>query len=99
MLVGPAADKLAEKLGCAPVSNTYFTTPYRQGHWIDFIQNKRGDKSAEMGTVGAIVLDSFGHLAAGGSTGGPTGKMEGRVGDTAILGAGIYVDGQLGVLW
>lgn len=52
-----------------------------------------------MGTVGAIVLDGKEHLAAGGSTGGPTNKMDGRIGDTAILGAGIYVDSSLGILW
>ncbi|KAK0703392.1 hypothetical protein B0T26DRAFT_731141 [Lasiosphaeria miniovina] len=52
-----------------------------------------------MGTVGAIVFDSYGHLAAGGSTGGPTGKVDGRVGDTATLSAGLYADARLSVLW
>lgn len=43
-------------------------------------------------TVGCVVLDKQGHLAAGTSTGGLTAKMAGRVGDTPIVGAGTYAD-------
>jgi beta-aspartyl-peptidase (threonine type) len=42
------------------------------------------------GTVGVVALDRAGHLAAGTSTGGLTGKRWGRVGDTPIIGAGTY---------
>ncbi len=42
------------------------------------------------GTVGVVVLDRHGNLAAGTSTGGTTGKRWGRVGDTPVLGAGTY---------
>jgi beta-aspartyl-peptidase (threonine type) len=42
------------------------------------------------GTVGVVALDHAGHLAAGTSTGGLTGKRWGRVGDTPIIGAGTY---------
>jgi L-asparaginase / beta-aspartyl-peptidase len=48
----------------------------------------------EYGTVGAVALDQQGHLAAGTSTGGMTGKMSGRVGDSPIIGAGTYADDQ-----
>src|SRR5262249_40194915 len=44
------------------------------------------------GTVGCVALDSKGHLTAATSTGGLTGKLPGRVGDTAITGAGNYAD-------
>ena len=43
-----------------------------------------------MGTVGAVAIDSQGMLAAATSTGGMTGKPEGRVGDTPIIGAGTW---------
>lgn len=43
-------------------------------------------------TVGALALDSRGHLAAADSTGGMQLKLPGRIGDSAILGAGIYAD-------
>ena len=42
------------------------------------------------GTVGAVVRDSEGHLAAATSTGGMQGKLPGRVGDSPLIGAGTY---------
>ncbi len=47
-------------------------------------------------TVGALTLDSAGNLAAGASTGGVTLKLPGRIGDSAIVGAGLYADNKLG---
>ena len=44
------------------------------------------------GTVGAVACDKNGDLAAATSTGGMTNKKFGRVGDTAIIGAGTYAD-------
>ena len=42
------------------------------------------------GTVGAVVRDTDGHLAAATSTGGMQGKLPGRVGDSPLIGAGTY---------
>ena len=44
----------------------------------------------EVDTVGAVALDDAGGLAAASSTGGVFGKMPGRMGDSAIFGAGHY---------
>ena len=44
------------------------------------------------GTVGAVACDKNGHLAAATSTGGMTNKKFGRVGDTALIGAGTFAD-------
>jgi beta-aspartyl-peptidase (threonine type) len=44
------------------------------------------------GTVGAVALDRAGNLAAATSTGGMSNKRPGRVGDSAIIGAGCYAD-------
>lgn len=41
-------------------------------------------------TVGAVALDGGGRLAAASSTGGVFGKLPGRVGDSAVFGAGTY---------
>ena len=49
------------------------------------------------GTVGAVALDTNGELAAATSTGGTFGKLEGRVGDTPIIGAGTWADGDVAV--
>jgi L-asparaginase / beta-aspartyl-peptidase len=44
------------------------------------------------GTVGAVACDSRGQLAAATSTGGMTNKKFGRIGDTALIGAGTYAN-------
>jgi beta-aspartyl-peptidase (threonine type) len=46
----------------------------------------------KFGTVGAVALDSYGHIAAATSTGGMTNKQAGRVGDAPLIGAGTYAD-------
>ena len=47
-------------------------------------------------TIALLMLDAEGHLAAGCSTSGAGGKLPGRVGDSPIFGAGIYVDDEVG---
>lgn len=49
-------------------------------------------------TVGAVALDAHGGLAAGSSTGGVFGKLPGRVGDSPIFGAGLYVSAGVAVV-
>jgi L-asparaginase / beta-aspartyl-peptidase len=47
-------------------------------------------------TVGAIALDAQGNLVAANSTGGTPFKLPGRVGDTPMVGCGLYADAQVG---
>ncbi|MFN6466044.1 MAG: isoaspartyl peptidase/L-asparaginase family protein [Nostoc sp. DedVER02] len=47
-------------------------------------------------TVGCVALDASGILAAGTSTGGTTKQQQGRVGDTALVGCGLYADNKIG---
>lgn len=49
-------------------------------------------------TVGAVALDRFGTVAAGASTGGIDLMLPGRVGDTPIIGCGVYADDQSGAV-
>ncbi len=49
------------------------------------------------GTVGAVALDTNGELAAATSTGGIFAKLEGRVGDTPIIGAGTWADSEIAI--
>lgn len=51
---------------------------------------------SEVGTVGAVAIDSSGNIAVATSTGGITGKLPGRVGDTPLVGAGTYSDNRVG---
>ncbi len=47
-------------------------------------------------TVGAVAIDAEGSLAVGNSTGGTSFKHPGRVGDTPIIGCGLYADNTMG---
>lgn len=47
-------------------------------------------------TIGLLALDDQGRLAGGCTTSGVAYKMHGRVGDSPIIGAGLYVDGGAG---
>ena len=49
------------------------------------------------GTVGAVALDTTGALAAATSTGGTFGKLEGRIGDTPLVGAGTWADDDVAI--
>lgn len=49
-------------------------------------------------TVGAVALDRFGTVAAGASTGGIDLMLPGRVGDTPMIGCGVYADDQSGAV-
>lgn len=53
---------------------------------------KRDEIHGGVGTVGAVAIDQNGNVAAATSTGGMTGKLSGRIGDTPIIGAGTYAD-------
>jgi L-asparaginase / beta-aspartyl-peptidase len=53
-------------------------------------------RGANGGTVGAVAIDTQGHVAAATSTGGIAGKRAGRVGDSPVLGAGTYADDEAG---
>jgi isoaspartyl peptidase/L-asparaginase-like protein (Ntn-hydrolase superfamily) len=56
------------------------------------------DESAALhGTVGCVVCDAEGRLAAATSTGGTYGKLPGRVGDTPVIGAGTWADDRVAV--
>jgi L-asparaginase / beta-aspartyl-peptidase len=47
-------------------------------------------------TVGAVAIDKDGNVASAVSTGGIWLKMSGRIGDSAIIGSGIYADNKSG---
>lgn len=55
------------------------------------------DERKMTGTVGAVVLDIEGQLAAATSTGGAPDKMPGRVGDCPLIGAGTWADERVAV--
>ena len=89
LLVGEAAAALAERHGLARCPPDALVTEEARRRW-----RERRPPTGE--TVGAVARDGAGHLAAATSTGGVTGKRSGRVGDSAVIGAGTYADDRLG---
>jgi L-asparaginase / beta-aspartyl-peptidase len=94
MLSGAGADEFAREKGLATEEQSYFETPERREQLEKMKANQLGsfDVDLKYGTVGAVALDSKGHVAAATSTGGLTGKRWGRIGDSPIIGAGTYAD-------
>jgi beta-aspartyl-peptidase (threonine type) len=96
LLVSDGAEKFADEFGSEieRVSNDYFATDY-QAERLQRAQDKANAQPVESrGTVGCVVLDKHGNLAAGTSTGGLVNKRFGRIGDTPILTAGTYADNE-----
>jgi beta-aspartyl-peptidase (threonine type) len=94
LLRGRGADQFSSEQGLEQVDNNWFATPERRRQLDEMKANKLGsfDVDLKYGTVGAVALDSNGHIAAATSTGGLTGKRWGRIGDSPIIGAGTYAD-------
>lgn len=59
---------------------------------LDLYRAMRVRPAAGLETVGAVALDQTGTLAAGASTGGIALMLPGRVGDTPLIGCGVYAD-------
>jgi L-asparaginase / beta-aspartyl-peptidase len=96
LLIGPAADAFAAQNGAEIVAAEYFHTDLRRRMLAEWLRRRADapDSHAESrcGTVGCVALDAHGNLAAGTSTGGMTGKLPGRVGDSPIIGGGTLAD-------
>lgn len=86
LLMGPGADNFAAEQKLELVDPSYFRlTP--QESKISIYRDKPIDA---LGTVGCVIVDRYGDVAAATSTGGLSKKMPGRVGDSPIIGAGTY---------
>ena len=91
MLAGTGAVAFARKHGFAEVEDpsSYYRLP------VGVRKKDVGDIAH--GTVGAVALDREGNLAAATSTGGTFGKLEGRIGDTPLVGPGTWADDQIAI--
>jgi beta-aspartyl-peptidase (threonine type) len=62
------------------------------------MMRQAGGRQDRHGTVGAVALDRQGTVAAGASTGGVDSMLPGRVGDTPLIGCGVYADNRSGAV-
>lgn len=90
LLAGDGAASFARDQGleAVPDVSTWLTTP----DGFD-----PADVASTHGTVGAVALDRDGRLAAATATGGTYDALPGRVGDTAVIGAGTWADAKVAV--
>jgi beta-aspartyl-peptidase (threonine type) len=92
MLAGTGAERFARDRGFELCDPEAIIAPRARERFLARIQgqNETGFPREKHGTVGAAAVDSQGQLAAATSTGGVPGKMVGRIGDSAIIGAGTF---------
>lgn len=92
LLAGSGAAAFARSHGYAEVADpdTYYVIP------VAVTEDDLANSSAH-GTVGAVALDQSGALAAATSTGGTFGKLEGRIGDTPLIGPGTWADDDIAI--
>jgi L-asparaginase / beta-aspartyl-peptidase len=96
LLAGEGAIAFCRDNGIAFADPDYFYTGVCWRALHDELERRRlglaedEDEQRKQGTVGAVARDIYGNLAAATSTGGMTGKIPGRVGDSPIIGAGTY---------
>lgn len=103
LLVGEGANRFAESVGMETVPAYRLVTQNAIDALENFINNSGGPVTelgynGGVGTVGAVVVDKNGKVAVATSTGGTTGKLPGRVGDTPIPGSGGYADDKIGAV-
>lgn len=99
LLIGNGAMDFARSHDVPFETDDYFVTEQRVeqlakakeegGVALDHSEDDR-----KLGTVGAVARDEEGGLAAATSTGGLTNKQYGRVGDSPIIGAGVFADNK-----
>jgi isoaspartyl peptidase/L-asparaginase-like protein (Ntn-hydrolase superfamily) len=87
LLAGAGAERFARAHGVKLESLQYFQTARR-------LSALKRNLKRHHGTVGAVALDQAENLAAATSTGGYTGKLPGRIGDSPLIGAGNYADNR-----
>ena len=87
LFAGKGADELGVELGVEIVDPSYFFVYERYEEFERMMEKIKG-------TVGCVAIDQFGNISAATSTGGRTGKMPGRVGDTPIINAGTYANNK-----
>ena len=98
MLVGEGAQKWALENGFSkvdyPVPLPQVQKDYEE--WLTKSEYKTGVNVENHDTIGMLALDASGRMAGACTTSGMAYKIRGRVGDSPIIGAGLFIDGDVG---
>jgi beta-aspartyl-peptidase (threonine type) len=99
MLIGKGAMEFAKLWDVEIMTDDYFVVESRIRQWEEaqkaggmMLDHEDAEPQHKFGTIGAVARDHEGNLAAATSTGGIVNKRWGRVGDSPIIGAGVFAD-------
>lgn len=96
MLVGKGAEQFALSQGFKKENLLTKESEKAWKEWLKKSEYKPYHNPGQHDTIGILALDSNGNLSGACTTSGMAYKMHGRVGDSPIIGAGLYVDGEVG---
>lgn len=96
MLVGDGALQFALSQGFKKENLLVEESEKEWKEWLKTSQYKPIANIENHDTIGMIALDVHGNLSGACTTSGMAFKMHGRVGDSPIIGAGLYVDNEIG---
>lgn len=88
MLVGEAATRFAFDNGFPQVN---LLSPEAGRRFDEWRHSGQPEQTKGHDTLGMLAIDASGHIGGGCSTSGLPFKLPGRVGDSPIIGAGLYV--------
>lgn len=101
-LIARGAEDFAREQGIALIDNAMLQTPEQIEIWNACRAQPPQRTDARyvplqgFGTVGCVAVDRAGNVAAGTSTGGMKFKRAGRIGDSPLIGSGVYADNARG---
>jgi isoaspartyl peptidase/L-asparaginase-like protein (Ntn-hydrolase superfamily) len=98
MLTGDGALEFALRQG---FEKENLLTPESEAAWREWLRTAPANVKAEINvenhdTIGMLALDTQGNLSGACTTSGAAWKLHGRVGDSPIIGAGLFVDNEVG---
>jgi N4-(beta-N-acetylglucosaminyl)-L-asparaginase len=96
MLAAEGAESFAKSLG---YKQTNLLTEQSKESWLEWSKNSKYKPIINIenhDTIGVLCMDKKGNIAGACSTSGLSYKMKGRVGDSPIIGSGLYVDNEIG---
>ncbi len=98
MLTGDGALEFALQQG---FEKENLLTPESEAAWREWLKTAPANVKAEINvenhdTIGMLALDAQGNLSGACTTSGAAWKLHGRVGDSPIIGAGLFVDNEVG---
>ncbi|MFL5753626.1 MAG: isoaspartyl peptidase/L-asparaginase family protein [Bacteroidia bacterium] len=96
MLVGEGALQFALAQGFKKENLLTAESEREWKEWLKTSQYKPKVNIENHDTIGMIAMDMNGNLSGACTTSGMAYKMHGRVGDSPIIGAGLYVDNEIG---